>query len=455
MNAVSLKKILFIDRDGTLIEEPADQQVDSLAKVRFLPGVFASLQQLVAAGYRLVMVTNQDGLGTASFPREDFEPAQALVVDTLASQGIVFDEIFICPHLPADGCDCRKPRVGILGDFLTRVPVDLAASAVIGDRDTDLELARNIGARGLKVLKDGDASQTWPAITAELLARRASVQRTTKETDIRLSVDLDAENPIQVATGHGFFDHMLEQIARHGGFSLQLECKGDLHIDEHHTVEDCALALGEALRKALERAVEAERAKDLLLREMGHRIKNNLQTVASLLQMQARTHDDRKTRADLEGAVNRVFVIANSHDFLRTDTHENLIDMRNYLTELGERLAGMLRGDRPVAVRIDTSVELVRTERAVLVGLIVNELVTNAFKYAFGDNDAGAVDVQFHRSPEGFELTVADNGKTKMHGPTEGFGTRLVRLMVQQLRGTIAWQDANPGLRVLVKIPAE
>src|SRR5690606_27534732 len=195
------QKILFIDRDGTLIEEPADQQVDSLAKVRFLPGVFASLQQLAAAGYRLVMVTNQDGLGTASFPREDFEPAQALVVDTLASQGITFDEIFICPHLPADGCDCRKPKAGILGDFLTRVPVDLAASAVIGDRDTDLELARNIGARGLKVLKDSDASQTWPAITAELLARRASVQRTTKETDIRLSVDLDAENPIQVATG--------------------------------------------------------------------------------------------------------------------------------------------------------------------------------------------------------------------------------------------------------------
>lgn len=251
MNAVPLKKILFIDRDGTLIEEPADQQVDRLDKVRWMPDVFASLQQLVAAGYRLVMVTNQDGLGTASFPRPDFEPAQKLVVDTLASQGIHFDEIFICPHLPADGCECRKPKLGILGDYLTRTSVDLAASAVIGDRQTDLELARNLGTRGLLVLKDGDASQTWPAITAELLARRASVQRTTKETDIRLSVDLDAESPIHVATGHGFFDHMLEQIARHGGFSMNLECKGDLHIDEHHTVEDCALALGEALRKAL------------------------------------------------------------------------------------------------------------------------------------------------------------------------------------------------------------
>jgi imidazoleglycerol-phosphate dehydratase/histidinol-phosphatase len=250
MNAAPLK-VLFIDRDGTLIEEPADEQVDSLSKVRFLPGVFASLQQLVAAGYRLVMVTNQDGLGTASFPRADFEPAQALVVDTLASQGIAFDAIFICPHKPADACGCRKPKVGILGDYLARTTVDLAASAVIGDRETDLQLARNLGVRGLLVRKDGEASQTWPAVAAELLARRASVQRTTKETDISLRLDLDREGDTQVATGIGFFDHMLEQVARHGGFSLQLTCKGDLHIDEHHTVEDCALALGEALRKAL------------------------------------------------------------------------------------------------------------------------------------------------------------------------------------------------------------
>lgn len=246
-----LQKVLLIDRDGTLIEEPADEQVDSLAKVRFLPGVFASLQQLVAAGYRLVMVTNQDGLGTASFPRADFEPAQALVVDTFASQGIRFDEIFICPHKPADDCACRKPRVGILGDYLTRTAVDLAASAVIGDRETDLQLARNLGVRGVLVRTDGDAMQSWPAVAAELLARRASVQRTTKETDISLRVDLDREGDTHVATGIGFFDHMLEQVARHGGFSMQLTCKGDLHIDEHHTVEDCALALGEALRKAL------------------------------------------------------------------------------------------------------------------------------------------------------------------------------------------------------------
>jgi imidazoleglycerol-phosphate dehydratase/histidinol-phosphatase len=247
----ALQKVLFVDRDGTLVEEPADEQVDSLAKVRWMPGVFASLQRLVAAGYRLVMVTNQDGLGTASFPREQFEPVQQFILDTLASQGITFDEVFICPHRPADGCECRKPKPGILGDYLRRTAVDLAASAVIGDRDTDLELARNLGVRGFKVLKDGAPPETWPAVAQALLERRASIERRTTETDIRLAVNLDAEGPIEVSTGIGFFDHMLEQIAKHGGFSLTLTCKGDLHIDEHHTVEDCALALGEALRRAL------------------------------------------------------------------------------------------------------------------------------------------------------------------------------------------------------------
>jgi imidazoleglycerol-phosphate dehydratase/histidinol-phosphatase len=247
----ALQKVLFVDRDGTLIEEPADEQVDSLAKVRWMPGVFGALQKAVAAGYRLVMVTNQDGLGTSSFPREQFEGPQQFLLDTLASQRITFDELFICPHKPGDGCACRKPQLGHLGDFLQRCFVNRAASAVVGDRDSDMELARNIGVRGLRVRKDGTAAETWPAVMAELLARRATVQRRTKETDITVKVDLDAEGPIHVTTGIGFFDHMLEQIARHGGFALSLECKGDLHIDEHHTVEDCALALGEALRKAL------------------------------------------------------------------------------------------------------------------------------------------------------------------------------------------------------------
>jgi imidazoleglycerol-phosphate dehydratase/histidinol-phosphatase len=245
------RKYLFVDRDGTLIEEPPDQQVDSLEKVRWMPGVFAALQRLTAAGYELVMITNQDGLGTASFPREQFEGPQRLVVDTLASQGLGFAAICICPHKPADHCDCRKPKLGIVREFLATHAVDLAASAVVGDRDTDLQFATNLGVRGLRVLKDGDLEQTWPRIADAILARRAVSKRVTKETEINVQVDLDAESPIHISTGIGFFDHMLEQLAKHGGFSMQLSCKGDLHIDEHHTVEDCALAIGETLRKAL------------------------------------------------------------------------------------------------------------------------------------------------------------------------------------------------------------
>jgi imidazoleglycerol-phosphate dehydratase/histidinol-phosphatase len=245
------QKYLFVDRDGTLVEEPADEQVDSLEKIRWMPGVFGALQQLTAAGYQLVMVTNQDGLGTASFPRERFDLAQHFIMDTLASQGITFAAICICPHRPADNCECRKPKVGILREFMATHNVDVAGSAVIGDRQTDLELARNLGVRGLRISATGAADESWQGIARELLARRAIVERRTKETDIRVQVDLDPELPIRISTGIGFFDHMLEQLAKHGGFSLQLTCKGDLHIDEHHTVEDCSLALGEALRKAL------------------------------------------------------------------------------------------------------------------------------------------------------------------------------------------------------------
>jgi imidazoleglycerol-phosphate dehydratase/histidinol-phosphatase len=242
---------LFIDRDGTLVEEPPDEQVDRLEKIRFVPGVFAALTELAAAGFRLVMVTNQDGLGTASFPREDFERCQNFILDAFASQGVRFDGICICPHLPADACDCRKPRTGLLRDYVAGHPFDPARSAVIGDRDSDLELARNLGIRGLRVRSAGGVAETWPAAVRALLARRASVERRTRETDIRVSVELDQAAPIAVRTGIGFLDHMLEQLAKHGGFALELECRGDLHVDEHHTVEDCALALGEALRRAL------------------------------------------------------------------------------------------------------------------------------------------------------------------------------------------------------------
>jgi imidazoleglycerol-phosphate dehydratase/histidinol-phosphatase len=243
--------ILFVDRDGTLIEEPADLQVDALHKVRFMPGVFAALTQLARRGYLLVMVTNQDGLGTQSFPQEHFDAAHDFVLDAFRSQGIEFDAVFVCPHFKTDGCECRKPRTQLVERYVQEGGMDPATSAMIGDRDTDLEFARNLGIRGMKVRRHGTPDETWPAIVRELTARRARNERRTKETQIEVAVDLDASDPIQVTTGIGFFDHMLEQIAKHGGFSLQLTCKGDLQIDEHHTVEDCALALGETLRRAL------------------------------------------------------------------------------------------------------------------------------------------------------------------------------------------------------------
>jgi imidazoleglycerol-phosphate dehydratase/histidinol-phosphatase len=244
-------KVLFVDRDGTLIEEPSDEQVDSLEKIRFLPGVFAALTELQAAGFRLAMVTNQDGLGTDSFPTEHFELPQRFILDAFASQGITFDAIFICPHKKSDGCDCRKPSTKLVDQWVREKGVDLRQSAMIGDRQTDLDFANNLGIRGLKVLARGETAYSWPAIVKELTARRATAHRKTRETDILVKVDLDAEGPISAKTGIGFFDHMLEQLAKHGGFSLQLECVGDLHIDEHHTIEDCAIALGEALKTAL------------------------------------------------------------------------------------------------------------------------------------------------------------------------------------------------------------
>ena len=242
---------LFIDRDGTLVEEPPDEQVDSLDKIRFLPGVFAALSELKRRGYRFVMVTNQDGLGTASLPQQAFDKPHEFILEAFRSQGIEFDRIFVCPHFKSDGCACRKPKTGLVEQFMREGTVDLSSSAVIGDRDTDLQFATNLGIRGIRVRRHGTTEETWPEIVRALTARRARVERRTKETNIEVSVDLDATAPNQIATGIGFFDHMLEQLAKHGGFALQLTCKGDLQIDEHHTVEDCALALGEALRRAL------------------------------------------------------------------------------------------------------------------------------------------------------------------------------------------------------------
>lgn len=246
-------KVLLVDRDGTLIEEPGDKQVDSTAKVRLLPGVIPALLSLKAAGYELVIVSNQDGLGTDSFPQADFDAAHALVLQLFNSQGIEFAAEFFCPHVIEDGCACRKPRAGLVHDYLAACDLDRENSAVVGDRETDLELAANLGLRGFRVSYDGTATETWSEIARVLLdrPRRATVTRRTNETAIRVAVDLDRASTPQVQTGIGFFDHMLEQLGKHGGFGLQIECEGDLQVDEHHTVEDVALALGEALKNAL------------------------------------------------------------------------------------------------------------------------------------------------------------------------------------------------------------
>jgi len=246
-------RVLFIDRDGTLVEEPDDCQVDRVEKVRLLRGVIPALLRLQAAGYRLVIVSNQDGLGTASFPQEDFDAAHKHILGLFETQGIQFDEIFICPHLPEDSCACRKPRTGLLTRYLAATSLDIENSAVIGDRDTDMQLATNLALRGLRVSQEDDPAESWQQVCRDLLnrTRSASVQRTTRETSIRAAVDLDSADPVSIDTGIGFYDHMLEQVSKHGGFSLQLECDGDLQVDEHHTVEDTAICLGSAMRKAL------------------------------------------------------------------------------------------------------------------------------------------------------------------------------------------------------------
>jgi imidazoleglycerol-phosphate dehydratase/histidinol-phosphatase len=246
-------RILFLDRDGTLNEEPPDEQVDSLEKIRLVPGVIPALLDLKRAGFRFVMVTNQDGLGTPSLPSDKFDPAHRFILALFASQGIGFDAVFVCPHFKREDCACRKPKIGMVLDYIRENPLDKAHSYMIGDRDTDLEFAANLGIQGLRVRAAGAEQETWPAIAQRILgaARHANVRRTTKETDVMVDLDLSREGPISVGTGLGFFDHMLEQIARHGGFALTLTCRGDLHIDEHHTIEDCALALGTALRQAL------------------------------------------------------------------------------------------------------------------------------------------------------------------------------------------------------------
>ena len=244
------RRILFIDRDGTLIIEPADKQIDSLEKLELIPGVIPALLELRNAGYELVIVSNQDGLGTDAYPPRDFEIPQQKMLSLFESQGITFNAIHIDPHFEHQNALTRKPGIGMLLAYLQSGDLDMEDSWVIGDRQTDLELADNLGIGGLRI---GVGYEDWESITHRLVnqPRQARVERRTNETNIRVLVDLDAGGSSQVETGIGFFDHMLDQLASHGGFRLELHCKGDLEIDEHHTVEDCALALGQALNSAL------------------------------------------------------------------------------------------------------------------------------------------------------------------------------------------------------------
>ena len=246
-----MKKIFFIDRDGTIIREPADEQIDSFDKLRFVPGVIRNLAFIrEKLDFRFVMVSNQDGLGTSAFPEDTFWPVHNFILQTLEDEGITFDEILIDPHFPEDNAPTRKPNTGLVEKYMNDPEYDIANSYVIGDRETDRTFARNIGCKSL-ILSNEDMS--WNKIAELLFAgeRIAEVKRTTKETDIHIKVNLDGTGKCDIATGLGFFDHMLEQIGKHGMMDLMIHTKGDLEVDEHHTIEDTAIALGECILTAL------------------------------------------------------------------------------------------------------------------------------------------------------------------------------------------------------------
>ena len=273
-----MKKVLFIDRDGTLAIEPDDYQLDALDKLIFYPEVFTYLGKIVREmDYELVMVTNQDGLGTDSFPEDTFWPTHDFLLKSFENEGIVFDQVMIDKTFPEDNAPTRKPRTGLLNKYMDDKAYDLGQSFVIGDRLTDMELAKNLGAKGLFISNDetlGKAeagnglveaialkTTTWAEIYSylKLKQRIVSKKRTTHETEIDLTLNLDGTGKSNIQTGISFFDHMLDQIARHGNMDLDLFVKGDLEVDEHHTIEDTAIILGEAFALALDNKLGIER----------------------------------------------------------------------------------------------------------------------------------------------------------------------------------------------------
>jgi imidazoleglycerol-phosphate dehydratase/histidinol-phosphatase len=253
-----VKPIVFVDRDGTIIKEPPDEQIDSLEKLEFVPGIITGLKSLVDAGYTLVMVSNQDGLGTKHYPRKKFEMVQKKLIGLLKGEGIQFESVLVCPHRAEEGCGCRKPKTGLARPYLRKGMLDREHSFVLGDRESDVEFAENLGVRSVRITSRERTKATYATPGAGdackcilRSGRCASIQRSTRETKVVASVYIDGGGKYQGTTGIGFFDHMLDQLARHSLLDIQLDVKGDLFVDEHHTVEDVGIVLGEAIRKAL------------------------------------------------------------------------------------------------------------------------------------------------------------------------------------------------------------
>jgi imidazoleglycerol-phosphate dehydratase/histidinol-phosphatase len=251
-------KVVFLDRDGTVIVEPPDEQVDSLEKLELLPGIIQGLRLLRERGYELVMVSNQDGLGTGAYPQEKYDLVQRKLLRLLNGEGIQFKAVFICPHTANEHCACRKPKTGLLDDFIRTMKIDLQHSFVFGDRETDVQLAQNIGCRSIRLTTEKSATADFT--TTSFLEgcrfivhsdRSARVERATAETKISADIYLDGTGNSEVQSGIGFFDHMLALLSKHSGIDMNIKVQGDLHVDEHHSVEDTGLALGEAIRQAL------------------------------------------------------------------------------------------------------------------------------------------------------------------------------------------------------------
>ncbi|MBI1804977.1 MAG: bifunctional histidinol-phosphatase/imidazoleglycerol-phosphate dehydratase HisB [Ignavibacteriae bacterium] len=255
-----MKKVVFVDRDGTIIREPAGKQIDSLEKLEFIPGIIRGLKLLVDSGFTLVMVSNQDGLGTKQYPQKAFALVQKKILSLLEGEEITFEKIVICPHLRTENCRCRKPKTGLVESYMKKHAIDRGHSFVLGDRLTDVEFANNLGVHAIRLTRRNDPRAKY--VTPDVFdacsfiarfARMASFTRTTSETTIAVNVTLDGAGKYEIATGIGFFDHMLEQLARHSRMDVTIHARGDLHIDEHHTVEDTGIVLGKTIREALGR----------------------------------------------------------------------------------------------------------------------------------------------------------------------------------------------------------